>query len=245
MGELHLEIIVDRLLREFKVEANVGKPQVAYRETITQAARRPRASTSGRPGGKGQYGHVWLRVVAQRARARASPSRTRSSAARCPRSSSRRWSRASGGACSNGPLAGYPMVDVKVEAFDGCFHDVDSNEIAFRIAGSMAFREGGAQGRAGAARADHEDRGRHARGLHGRRHWRPERPAGEDPGHGRRSPAERRHIQAQVPLATMFGYATDLRSRTQGRATYTMQFSHYAAVPKPVADEIVARIRGH
>ncbi len=144
---------------------------------------------------------------------------------------------------SNGPLAGYPMVDVHVEAIDGSFHDVDSNEVAFRIAGSMAVREGAP--RAGPVLLEpimsievvtpEEFMGDVIGDLNARRG----KVVGMEPKSGAQ------HIQGQVPLATMFGYATDLRSRTQGRATYTMQFSHYAAVPKPVADEIVARIRGH
>jgi len=144
---------------------------------------------------------------------------------------------------SNGPLAGYPMVDVNVEAIDGSFHDVDSNEVAFRIAGSMALRDG-AQ-RAGPVLLEpimsievvtpEDFMGDVIGDLNARRG----KVVGMEPKSGAQ------HIQGQVPLATMFGYATDLRSRTQGRATYTMQFSHYAAVPKQVSDEIVARIRGH
>ncbi len=144
---------------------------------------------------------------------------------------------------SNGPLAGYPVVDVHVEAFDGSFHDVDSSEVSFKIAGSMAFRDGAA--RAGPVLLEpvmsievvtpEESMGDVIGDLNARR--------GKILGMEPKSGAQ--HIQGQVPLATMFGYATDLRSRTQGRATYTMQFSHYAQVPKAVSDEIVARIRGH
>ena len=184
MGELHLEIIVDRLLREFKVEANVGKPQVAYRETITQAAE-AEGKYIRQTGGRGQYGHVLAAglpnepgkgfVVREQDRRRR----------RSPASSSRRSSRAFAEAMSPGVLAGYPMVDVKVELFDGSFHDVDSNEMAFKIAGSMAFKDACNKAGAGAARADHELRGGDARGLHGRRDRRPQRPAREDPRHER------------------------------------------------------------
>ncbi|MCP3143417.1 elongation factor G [Pyxidicoccus xibeiensis] len=229
MGELHLEIIVDRLLREFKVDANIGKPQVAYRETIT-AQTEMEGKYIRQTGGRGQYGHIWLRVM--------------------PNEPGKGFSfenKVTGGAVSkefvdavkdgvaeamqNGPVAGYPMVDVKVEAFDGSMHDVDSSEMAFKIAGSLAFKD--------AVRSaapvllepimnteiitPDDFMGDVIGDLNGRRG----KVLGMVPRPGRVQA-----IQAQVPLAAMFGYSTDLRSRSQGRATYTMQFSHYAPAPK-------------
>jgi elongation factor G len=241
MGELHLEIIVDRLLREFKVDANVGKPQVAYRETITEAVE-ARGKYIRQSGGRGQYGDILFRLSP-------SPSgkgltfQNSIKGGAVPREFVEAAFRGAQESMGNGPLAGYPVVDVHVEALDGTFHDVDSNEVSFKIAGSMAFREGAP--RAGPALLEpvmsievvtpEEFMGDVIGDLNARR--------GKILGMEPKSGAQ--HIQGQVPLATMFGYATDLRSRTQGRATYTMQFSHYAQVPKTVSDEIVARIRGH
>jgi elongation factor G len=241
MGELHLEIIVDRLLREFKVEANVGKPQVAYRETITQQVE-SRGQYIRQSGGRGQYGDIWLRLSPNPPGKGATFQNSIVGGA-VPRDFVEAAFKGVQESMSNGPLAGYPVVDVHVEAFDGSFHDVDSSEVSFKIAGSMAFRDGAA--RAGPALLEpvmsievvtpEEFMGDVIGDLNARR--------GKILGMEPKSGAQ--HIQGQVPLATMFGYATDLRSRTQGRATYTMQFSHYAQVPKAVSDEIVARIRGH
>jgi elongation factor G len=241
MGELHLEIIVDRLLREFKVEANVGKPQVAYRETITQQVE-GRGQYIRQSGGRGQYGDIWLRLSPNPPGKGATFQNSIVGGA-VPRDFVEAAFKGVQESMSNGPLAGYPVVDVHVEAFDGSFHEVDSSEVSFKIAGSMAFRDGAA--RAGPALLEpvmsievvtpEEFMGDVIGDLNARR--------GKILGMEPKSGAQ--HIQGQVPLATMFGYATDLRSRTQGRATYTMQFSHYAQVPKAVSDEIVARIRGH
>jgi len=241
MGELHLEIIVDRLLREFKVEANVGKPQVAYRETITQQVE-SRGQYIRQSGGRGQYGDIWLRLSPNPPGKGATFQNSIVGGA-VPRDFVEAAFKGVQESMSNGPLAGYPVVDVHVEAFDGSFHEVDSSEVSFKIAGSMAFRDGAA--RAGPALLEpvmsievvtpEEFMGDVIGDLNARR--------GKILGMEPKSGAQ--HIQGQVPLATMFGYATDLRSRTQGRATYTMQFSHYAQVPKAVSDEIVARIRGH
>ena len=241
MGELHLEIIVDRLLREFKVEANVGKPQVAYRETITQQVD-SRGQYIRQSGGRGQYGDIWLRLSPNPPGKGATFQNSIVGGA-VPRDFVEAAFKGVQESMSNGPLAGYPVVDVHVEAFDGSFHDVDSSEVSFKIAGSMAFRDGAA--RAGPVLLEpvmsievvtpEESMGDVIGDLNARR--------GKILGMEPKSGAQ--HIQGQVPLATMFGYATDLRSRTQGRATYTMQFSHYAQVPKTVSDEIVARIRGH
>ena len=241
MGELHLEIIVDRLLREFKVEANVGKPQVAYRETVTQEAE-ARGQYIRQSGGKGQYGDIVLQL-APNPTGKGFTSKNSIVGGKVPREFVEAAFRGAQESMSSGPLAGYPMVDVNVEAVDGSFHDVDSSEVAFKIAGSMALREGAEK--AGPALLEpvmsievvtpEEFMGDVIGDLNARRG----KVVGMEPKGGAQ------HIQGQVPLATMFGYATDLRSRTQGRATYTMQFSHYAQVPKPVADEIIGRIRGH
>jgi len=234
MGELHLEIIVDRLLREFKVAANVGKPQVAFRETL-----RRQVEVEGRfvrqTGGHGQYGHCWLRLsplppgggfvfenkvvggVVPREYIPAVESGVRE-------------------AMETGVLAGYPVVDVKVEIFDGSYHEVDSSEMAFKIAGSMAFKDGARK--AGPVLLEpimnvevvvpEDYMGDVIGDLNGRR------------GHieGLEARGNAQVIRGFVPLAEMFGYATDLRSRTQGRGVYTMQFDHYNEVPKNVAEEI-------
>ncbi|NPC76081.1 elongation factor G [Corallococcus exiguus] len=229
MGELHLEIIVDRLLREFKVDANIGKPQVAYRETVT-TTKVAEGKYIRQAGGKGQYGHINLRV---------SPNE--------PGKGFEFVSTITGGAVSkefvdaardgakeamqNGPVAGYPMVDVKVEAYDGSMHDVDSSEMAFKIAGSMAFKD--------AVRAANPVL---LEPIMATEVVTPEAAMGDVIGdlNGRRGkilgmtprPGGVQAIQAEVPLAAMFGYSTDLRSKSQGRATYTMQFKHYAPAPK-------------
>ena len=242
MGELHLEIIVDRLLREFKVDANVGKPQVAYRETITREVE-SEGKYIRQSGGKGQYGHIWLRLAPNEA-GKGLHFESEIVGGKVPREFVTAAERGVAESMQSGVLAGYPLVDLKVTAFDGSFHDVDSNEVAFKIAGSMALREGAAK--AGPALLEpvmacevvtpDEFMGDVIGDLNARR--------GKILGMAPR-PGGVQVIDAQVPLATMFGYSTDLRSRTQGRATYTMQFSHYAQVPKTIADEIVARVRGH
>jgi elongation factor G len=235
MGELHLEIIVDRMKREFKVEANVGKPQVAYRETI-RAAVEQEGKFVRQSGGRGQYGHVWLKLeplppgkgyefvngivggVVPREYIPAVDKGVREQVA-------------------NGVVAGYPVVDVKVTIFDGSYHDVDSSEIAFKIAGSMAFKEGAKKARPvllepimkvevvtpedymGDVNGDLNRRRGVLQGLE-------DAPAGKI-------------VRALVPLSEMFGYATTLRSMSQGRATYTMEFGHYAEVPANVAQEVI------
>jgi elongation factor G len=237
MGELHLEVIVDRLLREFKVEANVGKPQVAYRETVTSTAE-----AEGRyikqTGGKGQYGHVWLRVSPHE-QGKGFLFQNKIVGGAIPKDFIPAIEKGAHEAMSSGVIAGYPMVDVKVQLFDGSFHEVDSSEIAFKIAASMAFK-------AACEKANptllepimkveivtpEDFMGEVIGDLNARR--------------GKILAMYQRHsahvIDAHVPLAQMFGYATDLRSRTQGRATYTMQFSHYAQLPENVQKEIAAR----
>ncbi|MFL5349880.1 MAG: elongation factor G [Hyalangium sp.] len=229
MGELHLEIIVDRLLREFKVDANVGKPQVAYRETITIPAE-AEGKYIRQSGGKGQYGHIWLRVMPNE-QGKGFAFESKITGGVVPKEFVQAVKEGVSESMQNGPVAGYPMVDVKVEAFDGSTHDVDSSEIAFKIAGSMAFRE--AVNKAQAVLLEpimnceivtpEEFMGDVIGDLNGRK--------GKIQGMTPR-PGGVQAIHAQVPLASMFGYSTDLRSKSQGRATYTMQFSHYAPAQK-------------
>jgi len=242
MGELHLEIIVDRLLREFKVEANVGKPQVAYRETLGKEVE-VEGKYIRQTGGKGQYGHLWLRVGPNEP-GKGFHFESKIVGGKVPKEFVAAAGKGVEEALSSGALAGFPVVDVKVEAFDGSFHDVDSSEMAFKITGSMAFKDG-------AAKADpillepimdteivtpDEYMGDVIGDVNARRG----KIVAMNPG-----PGGVQVIDAQVPLATMFGYATDLRSRTQGRATYTMQFAQYSPVPPNVASEILTRVRGY
>ncbi len=240
MGELHLEIIVDRLLREFNVGANVGRPQVAYKETVCKAVEQ-QGRFIRQTGGRGQYGDVWIKLEPQAPGAGFEfVDAVRGGA--IPREYIPAVEKGVKEATENGALAGYPIVDVKVTLFDGSYHDVDSSEIAFKIAGSMAFKE--------AARKAHpvllepimsvevvvpEDfMGDVIGDLSSRR--------GKVLGMDTRPAAQA--IDARVPLAQMFGYATDLRSMSQGRATYTMQFSHYEPVPAAVAEGIIAKYDG-
>ncbi len=240
MGELHLEIIVDRLLREFKVEANVGKPQVAYREAITKKVE-VEGKYIKQSGGRGQYGHIWLELeplepgkgfeFVNKIVGGAVPKEYVSAAEKGVKE-----------AMENGVMAGYPLVDLKATAFDGSYHDVDSSEMAFKIAGSMALKEGTMKASpvllepimAVEAVTPDDFMGDVIGDLNSRR--------GRIMGMSSRAGAQ--VVEAQVPLAQMFGYATDLRSMTQGRATYTMQFIHYEQVPKNVAEEIIAKVKG-
>jgi elongation factor G len=241
MGELHLEVLVDRMLREFNVDANVGKPQVAYRETICRSVHKIEERYIRQTGGRGQYGHVVIDLEPTG-----------------PGGGYEFVDKIVGGvipkeyipavdagiqeATNSGVLAGFPIVDVRVTLTYGSYHDVDSSEMAFKIAGSMAFKK--------AVRAAHpvllepimsvevvvaeENLGDVIGDLSSRR--------------GRIEGMEQRGVnhvvRAQVPLSDMFGYATDLRSRTQGRATYTMQFDSYQEVPESVSREIIARVTG-
>ncbi|AHE65966.1 elongation factor G [Legionella oakridgensis] len=237
MGELHLEIIVDRLRREFLVEANVGKPQVAYRETLKRTVEQE-GKFVRQSGGRGQYGHVWLKIEPK------------------PRGEGYEFVNAIVGGVipkeyipavdkgvqeqlQNGVIAGYPVVDVKVTLFDGSFHEVDSSEMAFKIAGSQCFKQGAQKASPvllepimsvevvtpedymGDVMGDLSRRRGMVQGMD-------ESPAG-------------RIIRAEVPLAEMFGYSTDLRSATQGRATYTMEFAKYAEAPANIADAIIKK----
>jgi elongation factor G len=239
MGELHLEIIVDRLLREFKVEANVGKPQVAYRETITKTVK-----TEGRfirqSGGRGQYGHVWLTIEPQPA-GKGFEFVNRIVGGAIPKEFIAPVQKGVLGAMEEGGLAGYPVVDVKVTLFDGSYHDVDSSEMAFKIAGSMAFKDGSRRAHPILLEplmsveiiTPEEFMGQVISDLNSRR--------------GKTTRVEYRKgtnvIAGEVPLANMFGYATDLRSLTQGRATFTLQFSKYNPVPSSVSEEILSEVR--
>jgi elongation factor G len=240
MGELHLEIIVDRMKREFKVEANIGAPQVAYRETITKKVE-VQGKFVRQSGGRGQYGDCWLRIE---------PLEPGSGfefvdeikGGVIPKEYIPAVGKGAEEASEKGVLAGYPIVDVRVSCFDGSYHDVDSSEMAFKIAGSMGFKEGAAKAApvilepimAVEVVCPDEYMGDVMGDLSGRR--------GRVTGMEGRGSAQ--VIGAQVPLANMFGYSTDLRSSTQGRATYTMVFSHYEQVPRALAEEIVAKAKG-
>ena len=237
MGELHLEIIVDRMLREFKVDANVGKPQVAYRETITA-----KAHGTGRfvrqSGGRGQYGHVELELEPNES-GKGFEYISKIVGGSVPKEYIAPTGRGIEETLSNGVLAGYPVVDVKVTLVDGSYHDVDSNEQAFSIAGSMGFKDGMRKAKPvllePIMKVDvsmpEEYMGDVMGNLSGRR--------GTILGMEGRGTSQMVH--AHVPLATMFGYATELRSMTQGRATYSMEFDHYQALPNSIAEEIIAK----
>jgi elongation factor G len=240
MGELHLEIIVDRLLREFSVGASVGKPQVAYRETVRKAVEQ-QGRFVRQTGGRGQYGDVWIKLEPQ-ATGGGFEFVDAVKGGSIPREYIPAVEKGIREALDNGVLAGYPVVDVKVTLFDGSYHDVDSSEIAFKIAGSMAFKQ--AARKASPVLLEpimsvevvvpEDFMGDVIGDLSSRR--------GKVLGMDTRPAAQA--IDARVPLAQMFGYATDVRSMTQGRATYTMQFSHYDPVPAAVAEGIIAKFDG-
>jgi elongation factor G len=240
MGELHLEIIVDRLLREFKVEANVGKPQVAYRETVRQ-----KAEAQGRfvrqTGGRGQYGDVWLEIEPGEVGAGVA-FENKLKGPSIPREYVPAVEKGVKEAAETGILAGYPVVDVKVALTDGSYHEVDSSEMAFKIAASMGFKEACRKAKPVLLEpvmdvevvCPSEYQGAVVGDLNSRR--------GKIVAMEARAGAQ--VIRASVPLGQMFGYATDVRSMTQGRATYTMQFARYEEVPRPIAEEIVAKVAG-
>ena len=238
MGELHLEIIVDRMKREFKVEANVGKPQVAYRETIRKTVEKAEGKFVRQSGGRGQYGHVVLKIEPMESGA-GYEFVNEIVGGVVPKEYIPAVDKGIQEALKNGVIAGYPVVDVKVTIFDGSYHDVDSSEMAFKIAGSMGFKEGVKQGKPvllepvmkveivtpeeylGTVNGDLNRRRGILQGTE-------DSPAGKI-------------IRAEVPLSEMFGYATDLRSATQGRATYTMEFAKYSEVPANIAEGIVKK----
>jgi elongation factor G len=236
MGELHLDILVDRMRREFKVEANVGRPQVAYRETIRKPIEKAEGKFVRQTGGRGQYGHVLLKIE---------PAESGTGfefvnkivGGVVPRDYIPAVQKGVEAALANGVLAGYPVVDVKVTLYDGSYHEVDSSEVAFKVAASMAFKDGASKASPvllepimavevvtpgeymGAVNGDLNRR----RGM---LHGTVESPAGTI-------------VRAEVPLAEMFGYATDLRSATQGRATYTMEFARYGEAPNNIAETVI------
>lgn len=237
MGELHLEIIVDRMRREFLVEANVGKPQVAYRETIKSEVEQE-GKFVRQSGGRGQYGHVWLKIAPQE-RGNGYEFVNSIVGGVIPKEYIPAVDKGIQEQLKNGVLAGYPIVDVKVTLFDGSYHDVDSNEMAFKIAGSMGFKQGALKANPvilepimavevvtpeeymGDVMGDLSRRRGMLQGMD-------ESPAG-------------RVIRAEVPLSEMFGYSTDVRSATQGRATYTMEFSKYSEAPANIAEAIIKK----
>jgi elongation factor G len=234
MGELHLEIIVDRLLREFRVEANVGKPQVAYRETITAEAQAD-TKFARQSGGHGQYGHVKIRIEPNEGKGYEFVNAIVGGA--IPKEFIGPAEAGIKGAMLSGVLAGYNVVDVKVTLYDGSYHEVDSSELAFKTAGSMAFKE--AMRKAAPVLMEpimkvtvvvpNDYIGDVLGDLTSRRGL----PQGQEDRNGA---AE---IIAHVPLSEMFGYATDLRSKTQGRGQYVMEPSHYQAVPRNIAEKIM------
>jgi len=237
MGELHLDIIVDRMRREFKVDASVGKPQVAYRETIRRAVEQE-GKFVRQSGGRGQYGHVFIKIEPQVAGSGYEFENAIVGGV-VPKEYIGAVNKGVKQQMENGVIAGYPVVDVKVTLYDGSYHDVDSSEMAFKIAGSIGFRDGALKANPvllepimkvevvtpddymGDVMGDLNRR----RGL----------PQGLDD-----SPSGK-VIRAEVPLAEMFGYATDLRSMSQGRATYSMEFEKYSEVPQNVADSVLRK----
>ena len=242
MGELHLEVLVDRMKREFKVEANVGKPQVAYRETLTKKVDRIDYTHKKQTGGSGQFAKIQISLGPNTEEGGGYLFENKVTGGRIPREYIPSVDAGAQESMQHGVLAGYPMVDVKVTLLDGAFHDVDSSELAFKIAGTMAFKEGARL--AGPALLEpmmavevttpDDFMGDVIGDLNSRR--------GQVQAMEERSGA--RVVKALVPLSEMFGYVGDLRSRTQGRASYSMQFDSYAQVPKAVAEEIIAKNRG-
>jgi len=241
MGELHLDVIVDRLLREFKVEANIGRPQVAYRETATVAVNDVHGKFVRQTGGRGQYGHAIINLIPQKP-GDGYEFDNKIVGGSIPREYIPSVNNGIKEAMESGVLAGYPIVDIKIELVDGSYHDVDSSEMAFKIAGSMAFKEAMKRAKptilepvmSVEAVTPEDFMGDVMGNLSSRR------------GHidGMEPKGNAQIVRASVPLAEMFGYATDLRSRTQGRASYTMQFKAYEPVPKGIGEEIVSKVQG-
>jgi elongation factor G len=241
MGELHLEIIVDRLLREFKVGANVGRPQVAYRETIRKPVEKVEGRFVRQSGGRGQFGHVVINMAPNESGG-GYVFENQIIGGAIPREYISAVDQGIQEAMNTGVLAGYPVVDIKATLVDGSYHEVDSSDLAFKIAGSLAFKAAAQKAKPvllepvmavevvtpaefmGDVMGDLNSRRGHIAGMEPR--------------------GKAQVITATVPLSTMFGYATDVRSATQGRAVYTMQFKHYAEVPASLATEIVAKVRG-
>ncbi|HEY4723914.1 MAG TPA: elongation factor G, partial [Anaerolineae bacterium] len=240
MGELHLEVLVDRMLREFRVQANVGRPKVAYRETITRHVK-VEARFVRQSGGRGQYGHVWLELDPLE-KGKGFEFENGIIGGTVPKEYVPAVEKGAKEAMESGVLAGYPMVDVKVTLVDGSYHEVDSNEMAFKIAASMAVKDGALKAKPVLLEpimkvevvVPDEYTGDVIGNLSSRR--------GQIEGMEPR-PGNAQVIHTHVPLANMFGYATDLRSSTQGRGTFTMEFEHYAEVSDSVAEEILQKGR--
>jgi elongation factor G len=240
MGELHLEIIIDRMMREFSVQANVGKPQVAYRETIRKPSQ-AEGKFIRQTGGRGQYGHVKIRLEPQ-APGKGYEFVNDIVGGVVPKEYIKPVDAGMQEAMEGGVLAGYPMVDIKAILYDGSYHEVDSNEMAFKIAGSMAFKEAARKATPVLLEpvmsvevvVPEDFMGTIVGDLNSRR--------GRIEGMEHRAGSQ--VIRAMVPLAEMFGYATHMRSLTQGRATYTMHFARYEEAPRSVAEEIIAKVQG-
>jgi elongation factor G len=238
MGELHLEILVDRMKREFKVEANIGKPQVAYRETISETVK-SEGKFAKQSGGRGKFGHVWIEMSPNEP-GKGFEFENSITGGAIPKEYINPVSNGIQEAMRNGVVAGFPVVDVKVNLYDGSFHEVDSDEISFKVAGSIAFRNGARKAKpvllepmmSIEVTTPEEYMGDVMGDLNSRR--------GKIEGFHARKDAQ--VIKASAPLASMFGYATTLRSMTQGRAIYTMQFSHYSEAPKSVTDELSEKL---
>ena len=237
MGELHLDIIVDRMKREFNVEANIGKPQVAYRETIRDTVEQE-AKYIKQSGGKGQYGHVWLKIEPQE------PGKgyefvNEIVGGAIPREFIGPVDKGVTEQMENGVIGGYPVVDVKVTLYDGSFHDVDSSEVAFKVAGSQAFKEGAKKAKPvllePVMKVEAVTPGDYLGDVTGDLNRR------RGIIQGMEETVVGNVIKAEVPLSEMFGYATDLRSMTQGRATYTMEFEKYAEIPSNIAEELIQK----
>jgi elongation factor G len=240
MGELHLEVLVDRMLREFNVDANVGKPQVAYRETVRKAAEKVEMKYVRQTGGKGQYGHVVITLQPNPGAGYEFEDKITGGV--IPKEYIPSVDQGIRESITSGVLAGYPTVDIKVILTYGSYHDVDSSEMAFKIAGSMAIKKAAQLASpvllepvmAVEVTTPEDYMGDVIGDLSSRR--------GKVEGMEQRGNSH--IVRAQVPLSDMFGYATDLRSRTQGRATYSMQFAAYNEVPESIAKEIIAKARG-
>ena len=242
MGELHLEVLVNRMKREFRVEANIGRPQVAYRETVRRTAEKVDYTHKKQTGGSGQYARVVINLGPTGGDGGGYEFENKITGGRIPREFIPSVDAGCQEAAEFGVLAGYPMVDVKVTLTDGAYHEVDSSELAFKIAGSMAFKKAATQAdpvllepvMAVEVRTPETYMGEVIGDLNSRR------------GHiqAMEDLSGARVIKAIVPLSEMFGYVGDLRSRTQGRADYTMQFDSYAEVPAGIAKEIIAKARG-
>jgi elongation factor G len=242
MGELHLEVLVDRMKREFRVEANIGRPQVAYRETIKRKVEKVEYTHKKQTGGSGQYARVLISMEPTGGGDGGYEFENKITGGRIPREFIPSVDSGCQEAAEFGVLAGYPMVDVKVTLTDGAYHEVDSSELAFKIAGSMAFKKAAGQAdpvllepvMAVEVRTPESYMGDVIGDLNARR--------GQIQAMEELSGA--RVIKATVPLSEMFGYVGDLRSRTQGRADYSMQFDSYSEVPPGIAKEIIAKARG-